>query len=56
MRWQAVVQAGPLWMWVDFLAGKNAWYLNDSPEMSGMGAGGTDDWEYRVNVNFQWYF
>jgi hypothetical protein len=51
-----VFQAGPIWIWVDFLFGKNAWYLNDSPEMSGMGPGGTDDWEYRFNVNFEWYF
>jgi hypothetical protein len=51
-----VLQAGPLWIWIDFLIGKNAWYLNDSPEMSGMGPGGTDEWEYRFNMNFEWYF
>jgi len=51
-----VFQAGPFWVWVDFLFGKNAWYLNDSPDMSGMGPGGTDDWEYRFNLNFEWYF
>ena len=51
-----VLQAGPFWIWVDLLVGKNAWYLNDSPENSGMGPGGTDDWETRFNVNFEWYF
>jgi len=51
-----VLQAGPLWIWIDFLIGKNAWYLNDSSEMSGMGPGGTDEWEYRFNINFEWYF
>ena len=51
-----VFQAGPFWMWVDFLVGRNAWYLNDSPELSGMGPGGTDEWEYRFNVNLEWYF
>jgi hypothetical protein len=51
-----VFQAGPFWIWVDALFGKNAWYLNDSPENSGPGPGGTDNWEYRFNVNFEWYF
>jgi hypothetical protein len=51
-----VFEAGPFWIWVDFLLGRNAWYLNDSPEHSGPGPGGTDDWEYRFNVNFEWYF
>jgi hypothetical protein len=51
-----VFEAGPFWVWVDFLIGKNAWYLNDSPEMSGMGPGGTDEWEYRFNLSLEWYF
>lgn len=51
-----VFEAGPFWIWVDFLLGRNAWYLNDSPENSGMGPGGTDDWEFRLNVNFEWFF
>lgn len=51
-----VFEAGPFWVWVDFLVGKNAWYLNDSFENSGPGPGGTDDWEYRFNTNFEWYF
>jgi hypothetical protein len=51
-----VFEAGPFWIWVDFLVGKNAWYLNDSSDNSGMGAGGTDEWEFRFNVNFEWYF
>lgn len=52
----AVLQAGPLWIWIDLLVGKNAWYLNDSPQASGMGPGGTNEWETRFNVNFEWYF
>ena len=51
-----LLDMGPFWIWVDLIVGKNAWYLNDSPEMSGLGAGGTDDWETRFNVNFEWYF
>ena len=51
-----VFEAGPFWIWVDLLFGKNAWYLNDSPEHSGLGPGGTDKWEYRFNLNFEWYF
>lgn len=52
----SVLQAGPFWIWIDLLLGKNAWYLNDSPEGSGLGSGGTDQWHYRFNVNFEWYF
>lgn len=51
-----VLEAGPFWMWIDFLIGKNAWYLNDSPENSGPGAGATDKWVYRFNISFEWYF
>jgi len=51
-----LLDMGPFWMWIDVLFGKNAWYLNDSPENSGFGAGGTDEWEGRFNVNFEWYF
>jgi hypothetical protein len=47
---------GPFWIWIDFILGKNAWYLNDSEENSGFGAGGTDKWEQRFNMNFEWYF
>lgn len=51
-----VLEAGPFYMYIDFLLGKNAWYLNDSEENSGPGPGGTDEWEYRFNINFEWYF
>ena len=51
-----VLQAGPLWIWVDLLLGKNAWYLNDSPENSGPGPGGTNKFESRFNISFEWYF
>lgn len=51
-----VVAMGPFWIWIDFILGKNAWYLNDSEANSGFGRGGTDDWEKRFNMNFEWYF
>ena len=51
-----VLQAGPFWIRFDLLIGKNAWYLNDSPDASGMGPGGTDKWETRFNMNLEWYF
>lgn len=51
-----LIVIGPFWTWIDFILGKNAWYLNDSEVMSGFGPGGTDEWEKRFNVNFEWYF
>ena len=51
-----VFQAGPFWVWVDFLFGENAWYLNASEEISGPGPGGTDEWEARFNISWEWYF
>ncbi|MGD2075166.1 MAG: hypothetical protein PVI91_17065 [Gammaproteobacteria bacterium] len=51
-----LVAMGPFWIWIDYILGKNAWYLNDSETNSGFGAGGTNDWEQRFNVNFEWYF
>jgi len=51
-----LVAMGPFWIWIDYILGKNAWYLNDSETNSGFGAGGTNDWEKRFNVNFEWYF
>jgi len=51
-----LVTMGPFWIWIDYILGKNAWYLNDSEVNSGFGAGGTDEWEQRFNMNFEWYF
>ena len=51
-----LVTMGSFWIWIDYILGKNAWYLNDSEEDSGFGPGGTDDWERRLNINFEWYF
>ena len=51
-----LVTMGPFWIWIDYILGKNAWYLNDSETDSGFGPGGTDEWERRLNVNFEWYF
>lgn len=47
---------GPFWVWVDLLYGKNVHYLNDSETNSGPGPGATDEFEYRGNVSFEWYF
>jgi len=51
-----VLMSGPVWIWIDFIFGKNAWYLNESQENSGLGPGGTDKWERRFNINLEWYF
>ena len=51
-----LITMGPFWIWIDFILGRNAWYLNDSEDNSGFGPGGTDVWEKRFNVNFEWYF
>lgn len=54
----AVLQAGPFYLWFDFMAGRNAWWFNDSQANSGLGAGAInpDDWEFRYNFSLQWYF
>lgn len=54
----AVLQAGPFYLWFDFLAAKNAWWFNDSQSNSGLGAGSNNpnDWEFRYNFSIQWYF
>lgn len=41
---------------IDIIAGKNTTFLNDSLARSGLGAGASDNWELRVNVNFEYYF
>ena len=53
-----VAQAGPVFVWLDFLWGKNGWWFNDSPEFSGPGPGSLnpDKWEFRANLSLQWYF
>ena len=54
----AVLQAGPFYLWFDFMAAQNAWWFNDSQANSGLGAGSInpDDWEFRYNFSIQWYF
>ena len=54
----AVLQAGPFYLWFDFMAAQNAWYFNDSQANSGLGAGSINknDWEFRYNFSLQWYF
>ncbi|MCV6639363.1 porin [Candidatus Albibeggiatoa sp. nov. NOAA] len=45
---------GPVYTYVDFIAGKNMFYLGDS---NGLGAGQADaDWETRFNINIGYYF
>jgi hypothetical protein len=54
----AVLQAGPFYLWFDFMAAQNAWWFNDSQANSGLGAGSLNpnDWEFRYNFSIQWYF
>ncbi len=53
-----VFQAGPFYVWMDFLMAQNAWFFNDSQANSGPGAGSInpDKWEFRYNFSLQWYF
>ncbi|PWJ42420.1 hypothetical protein [Sediminitomix flava] len=53
-----VLQAGPFYIWTDFMAAQNAWFFNDSFENSGLGAGSADSnaWEFRYNFSLEWYF
>jgi hypothetical protein len=52
------IRMGPVWVWVDIIMGRNASFLNDSLAQSGVGPGAIrpDRFEYRPNVQFQWYF
>ena len=54
----AVLRAGPLYIWFDFMWGKNAWYFNDSQMASGPGAGSTNPnkFEFRQNISIEWFF
>ncbi|MEM8524777.1 MAG: hypothetical protein AAGG68_09035 [Bacteroidota bacterium] len=54
----AVLKAGPLYIWFDFMWGRNAWFFNDSPEESGPGAGSKnpEKFEYRQNLSIEWFF
>ena len=54
----AVIRAGPLYIWFDFMWGKNAWYFNDSRDASGPGAGATNPnkFEFRQNISIEWFF
>jgi hypothetical protein len=52
------IRMGPIWVWFDMLIGRNATFLNDSLAQSGVGPGAIRPgrFEYRPNVQFQWYF
>ena len=54
----AVFSAGPLYIWIDAMWGKNAWWFNDSAAASGPGAGAINPnkFEFRQNVAIQWRF
>ncbi|MEL7161301.1 MAG: hypothetical protein AAFN92_11140, partial [Bacteroidota bacterium] len=54
----AVLRAGPFYLWLDFMWGKNAWFFNDGPDSSGPGAGARnpDKFEYRQNLSIEWFF
>ncbi len=53
-----MAQAGPVFVWLDFMWGKNAWWFNDSQGNSGPGQGSVnpDKFEFRANLSLQWYF
>lgn len=53
-----VFQAGPLYIWYDFLWGKNSWWFNDSQAASGPGQGAVNPGkhEYRQNLSIEWFF
>ncbi len=53
-----VLRAGPFYVWLDFMWGKNAWFFNDSQEFSGPGAGARNPqkYEYRQNLSLEWFF
>ncbi len=53
-----VLNAGPFYLWLDVMWGRNAWWFNDSEANSGPGAGSLDPntWELRFNLSLQWYF
>lgn len=52
------IQMYNVWLWFDILIGRNAVFMNDSPEQSGIGAGGIrpDRFEVRPNLQIQFYF
>jgi hypothetical protein len=52
------VRMGPVWVWFDMLMGKNATFLNDTLAQSGVGPGAVRSYrfEYRPNLQIQWYF
>ncbi|KPM32152.1 Hypothetical protein I595_1801 [Croceitalea dokdonensis DOKDO 023] len=54
----AVLRAGPLYIWFDFMWGKNAWFFNDSQNASGPGAGSLNPnkFEFRQNISIEWFF
>lgn len=53
-----VLEAGPFYVWLDFMWGRNAWYFNDSAENSGPGRGSKnpEKFEFRGNLSLEWFF
>lgn len=54
----AVLRAGPFYIWLDFMWGKNAWFFNDSQDASGPGTGARNPnkFEFRQNLSLEWFF
>ncbi|MEM1120366.1 MAG: hypothetical protein AAGJ18_07935 [Bacteroidota bacterium] len=54
----AVLEAGPFYILLDFMWGKNAWYFNDSSDNSGPGRGSINPnkYEFRQNLSLEWFF
>ena len=54
----AVLQAGPFYIWLDWMWAKNSWWFNDSPTNSGPGEGSInpDKYEFRYNLSLEWFF
>lgn len=53
-----VLHCGPVYLWNDFIFARNGWWMNDSFENSGHGAGGIrpDKWEFRYNLEIMFFF
>jgi hypothetical protein len=51
-----LITAGPLYIYVDLILGKNALYLDGGTDPFGPATGSDDDWHTRFNINVGYYF
>ena len=53
-----VLHVGPVFLWNDFIFARNGWWMNDSFENPGHGAGGIrpEKWEFRYNLEIMFFF